>query len=908
MSNSKKTDINFQLITLQKNFKGTLSGRIEKIQHLWNFLQQESVEPLEKLHEIHLQAHSLAGSGGTFGAVAVSKMAKALEEVCKEVIDNVQSFESARSIIQTKLDKLHQVASDWEPNDVPYIAPQVQNQYTQEFNNLIYVVDDDLSLLEELRTTIEGTGYEVQQFTSLSEFQLACDNPNPPGAIIMDMVFSQGSIAGAETIQSLNHKWTNMPPVIFMSVRDDAEARLATVQAGASRYFVKPLDFKKLTQTLDGLTRRMVSTPYRVLIVDDDEDVLNHNTILLRGVGLEVKALSDPMQVLTVMDTFQPELLLLDVYMPVCSGLELASMVRQDDAWSQLPIVFLSAESDRGQQLAAINLGGDDFITKPVDNEHLISAVMARLKRSRWVARLNRELRETLKQSEYQRIALDQHGIVSITDPQGKITSVNDKFCKASGYNRSEIIGMEHRVINSKYHPKEFFEEMWASLQQGQVWHGELCNKSKSGNDYWLDTTIVPFLDDDGVPYQYVEVSNDISEMKNTQVQLQVAKEAAENANRAKSEFLSNMSHELRTPLNAILGFSQLLQIDKQCPLVDMQLQSVIEIEKGGNHLLELINEILDLARIEAGRVDLSIEAIAFKDLQLECEALIDPLLTKYQIEWGNSRGSCEAMVVRADYTRLKQVLLNLLSNACKYNKTGGQVNIECENVDDDRVRIMVSDSGKGIPEEKLKELYKPFNRLGAENSDIEGSGIGLVVTKQLVELMGGTVGVESKVGHGSTFWLELPKDTLQPSKVMTEDETETKVDLAVELESKKNILYIEDNPANLRLVTIILGGLSHINLRSAHEPLLGLDLAEAHQPDLILLDINLPGMDGYQVLQRLQNGAKTKNIPVVAVSANAMQRDINRGMEAGFIDYITKPINVEKFIECINSILSKTS
>ena len=287
---------------------------------------------------------------------------------------------------------------------------------------------------------------------------------------------------------------------------------------------------------------------------------------------------------------------------------------------------------------------------------------------------------------------------------------------------------------------------------------------------------------------------------------------------------------------------------------------------------------------------------------------MISPLLTKYQIEWGNSQGCCEETVVRADYTRLKQVLINLLSNACKYNKPGGQVNIECKNVDDNQIRIMVSDSGKGIPEEKLNELYKPFNRLGAETSDIEGSGIGLVVTKQLVELMGGTVGVESKVGHGSTFWLELPKDTLQPSEIITEAETETTVDQDADLTSKKSILYIEDNPANLRLVSIILGGLSHVNLRSAHEPLLGLELAEAHQPDLILLDINLPGMDGYQVLQRLQNGAKTKDIPVIAVSANAMQRDINKGMEAGFLDYMTKPIDVKKFIECINNVLSQTS
>lgn len=903
MTETKSADVTAQLAALQKSFHEQLPKRLENIQHLLSSVQQE-LESKAALQELHLKVHSLSGSGGTFGAMAISKAAKILENVCKQVINNDRTLGNALPSIQTMFDKLYKVANNWEPSEVPYIAPQVESQYTRGFNKLIYLVDDDVMLSEELRTIIEDIGYEVRQFATLSEFQLACDDPKPPGVIMMDMVFSQGAVAGAETIKNLDHKWTNMPPVIFMSVRNDAEARLASVQAGASRYFVKPLDFNKLTQTLDGLTGRLVISPYRVLIVDDDEEVLKHNATLLRGVGLEVKTLSDPMQVLAVMDIFQPELLLLDVYMPGCSGLELASMVRQDDAWSQLPIVFLSAELDLGRQLAAMNLGGDDFLTKPVDNQHLISAVMARLKRSRWVARLNRDLRETLKQSEYQRIALDQHGIVSITDPQGNITSINDKFCKVSGYNRSEVIGKKHRVINSKFHSKAFFEEMWASIRQGHVWHGEICNETKSGDEYWLDATIVPFLDDDGVPYQYVEVSNDISEIKKTQAQLLITKEGAENANRAKSEFLSSMSHELRTPLNAILGFSQLLRIDKQCPLVDIQLESVNEIEKGGNHLLKLINEVLDLARIEAGRVELSIEAISFEDLKAECEALISPLLTKYQVEWGNSQGSCEATVVRADYTRLKQVLLNLLSNACKYNTPGGQINIECKSVDNDQVRIMVSDNGEGIPEEKLSELYKPFNRLGAEGSDIEGSGIGLVVTKQLVELMGGSVGVESIVGQGSTFWFELPKDTLQPSEIITEDEKAKTVDQTAVLESKKNILYIEDNPANLRLVTMLLGRLSYIHLRSAHEPLLGLELAEAHQPDLILLDINLPGMDGYQVLQRLQDGAKTKDIPVIAVSANAMQRDINKGMEAGFLDYLTKPINVEKFIERINSVL----
>ena len=910
MSETKKADVAAQLAALQKVFSEQLPERMAHIQLLWDSAQHES-EPMAALQELHLKAHSLAGSGGTFGAMVVSKAANALENACKEVIENKQSLDSdATDAIQAAFNKLNKVVIEWGPSDVPYVAPQVPNRYTRKFNNLIYLVDDDEMLSTEICTVIENNGYSVRYFSNLNEFKEFCDQPETvmPGVIIMDMVFSDGGIAGAEVIHELQYQWETMPPVFFMSVRNDSEARLAAVKTGASRYFIKPLNLSKLIQTLDGFTGRLVTSPYRVLIVDDDEEILAHNATLLRGVNIEVVTLSDPMQVLSIIGKFKPELLLLDVYMPVCSGLELASMIRQDDALSQLPIVFLSAESDLGRQLAAMDLGGDEFLTKPINNEHMISVVMARLKRSRWLARLNRELQESLKQSEYQRIALNQHGIVSITDAQGNITSVNDKFCILSGYARSEVLGKEHRIVSSKHHPEDFFKDMWTTIAKGQVWHGEMCNETKAGDEYWIDATIVPFLNDDGVPYQYVEIANDISEIKKTQTQLQVAKEDAENANRAKSEFLSNMSHELRTPLNAILGFSQLLRIDKQAPLFDTQLKSVTEIEKGGNHLLDLINEILDLAKIEAGRIDLSTEAIRFKDLRIECETLMGPLLTKYKVEWGSGQGNCDTIVVRADYMRLKQVLLNLLSNACKYNKPSGYINIECEDVDNNQVRIMVRDSGEGIPQDKLDELYKPFNRLGADGSNIEGTGIGLVVTKQLVELMGGNVGVESEVGRGSTFWFELPKDVLAIEQTNSEIGKETVLtESAAELENEKNILYIEDNPVNLRLVTMLLGRLSHIKLRSAHEPMLGLELAEAHQPDLILLDINLPGMDGFQVLQRLQANVKTKDIPVVAVSANAMQKDIDKGKQAGFVDYLTKPINVDFFYECINQVLAQT-
>ncbi len=265
--------------------------------------------------------------------------------------------------------------------------------------------------------------------------------------------------------------------------------------------------------------------------------------------------------------------------------------------------------------------------------------------------------------------------------------------------------------------------------------------------------------------------------------------------------------------------------------------------------------------------------------------------------------------MVRADYTRLKQVFLNLLSNAVKYNCDNGKINISCNNVDNNQLRINISDTGSGLSTEQQSDLFKAFNRLGLENSELEGTGIGLVITKKILELMGGNIGVSSKLDKGSTFWIELPCDNLS---LTVENEMDKKVNLDQKLtinqELQHTILYIEDNPANLRLVSQLLGRLPNIHLWSAPEPLLGLELAMEHKPDLILLDINLPGMNGFEVLKELQQREETSNTPVIAVSANAMPKDIKKGMNAGFIEYITKPIDLKSLLQAVESVLQNNN
>ncbi|WBS02432.1 ATP-binding protein [Pseudoduganella sp. SL102] len=384
--------------------------------------------------------------------------------------------------------------------------------------------------------------------------------------------------------------------------------------------------------------------------------------------------------------------------------------------------------------------------------------------------------------------------------------------------------------------------------------------------------------------------------------ELAMAMEEAKSANQAKSAFLSSMSHELRTPLNAILGFAQILTSDKLPSTLAQKKEFAQHILKSGRHLLTLINEILDLAKIESGAVALSMEPVALPEMLRECEAMMAPLATERGIRLLFPE-RCTTNVT-ADRTRLKQVLLNLLSNAIKYNREGGAVVIDCAASGPGLLRVSVQDTGMGLRPEQVRMLFQPFNRLGQEAGVEEGSGIGLVVTKRLVELMGGTIGVTSSPGVGSMFWVELK--TTEPVPVpATPVAAAPPPGMAAPARDSVTLLYVEDNPANLKLVQEIIRFRPELRLLSAPDGQLGLELARAHLPDMILLDINLPGMDGFEVLRLLRSDPRTAGIPAIALTANAMPRDVERGIAAGFFRYLIKPINIDEFTEAINSTLS---
>ena len=373
-------------------------------------------------------------------------------------------------------------------------------------------------------------------------------------------------------------------------------------------------------------------------------------------------------------------------------------------------------------------------------------------------------LAEIIRELDFQKLALDIHAIVSITDVRGNITYCNDKFCDISGYTREELIGQNHRILKSSEHSQAFYGNLWKTIANGKVWRGEIKNLKKGGGYYWVDASIIPFLDDKQKPFQYVAIRTDITSRIEAELNAKNETIKADKANQAKSEFLSSMSHELRTPLNAILGFGQMLDLDTKEPLSRNQKESVDQIMEGGQHLLKLINEILDLAKIEAGKVELLIEDINPIKAIDESLTMLSSMAEKRGIRISISAMNKENLLIRADYTRLKQIFLNLISNAIKYNRENGTISIDFKKTTQNRLRIIITDTGKGIPDTKKSQVFKSFNRLGAEGSDIEGTGIGLVICKSFLALMNGNIGFDSEEDQGSSFWFELPIITNQPT------------------------------------------------------------------------------------------------------------------------------------------------
>ena len=443
--------------------------------------------------------------------------------------------------------------------------------------------------------------------------------------------------------------------------------------------------------------------------------------------------------------------------------------------------------------------------------------------------------------------------------------------------------------------------------KRSTVYESEYRVRNKQGEWCWILCRGMMECDDQGRPMTISGTNMDITALKLAEKRVLKAKEEAEKASQAKSEFLSSMSHELRTPLNAILGFAQLLELNEN--LTQEQQSNTREIKAAGKHLLELVGDVLDLAKIEAGHLALNLERVPLSRTLNECVALLKAQIDKRKLNLKVLFDNIDSILIFADPIRLKQVVLNLMGNAIKYNKTEGDIYLKACVTEQNHVRVSVKDTGYGISRERQIELFQPFNRLGAERSGIEGSGIGLVITKQLVEQMQGTIGYSSEPGVGSEFWVEFPvvnsslsKDTMKHRTFNDPRKPELKIT------EHKKILYVEDNPASLKLMQKMLEYFPNLDLTAVGLGVQGLYVARSDIPDLVILDLNLPGISGYEIVDILKQDPRTQHVPVVALSANALASDIEKGKAAGFDHYLTKPLNLNELIDVFNDLLGSST
>ncbi|MDH5179310.1 MAG: response regulator [Gammaproteobacteria bacterium] len=1200
---------------LKRSYFEQLPERVTKLKSIWSNLYSANWQQPD-LETFHREIHSLAGSGETFGFRILSQKARQLEKFFTDSLGKLPPKPEIIDQLQALLNSLEETICNLSPDteSITELLPltiNIQRQdKTDKCNEIIILLNDQLQA--EGLAALFGTRNLNGRIFADADSACRYISETLPQAFIIEVSNNHQQGGTIQIIQTIHQRYPDLP-ILVVSEHDDIATRLAVLRAGTNHFFPTPLNTKLLFDTLHRLATPRAQTPYRVLIIDDDEPLAQFYAETMRMGNIIADIVSQPEQSIDKIQSTLPELILLDIHMEGINGIELAGLIRQYPQFETIPIIFLSTETNIRFQLSAIDQVGD-FIKKPVWPEYLVTTVTSKCRHARKLRETRQSLENTLREYESQKLAMDQHSIVSIADKHGNITYVNHRFCDISGYSEAELIGMNHRIIKSNEHDNDFYTAMWQTISSGNVWHGEIKNRKRNGDCYWVESTIVPFLDESGQPYQYISVRTDISEIKENEIAqknaqrrlseqntalviltnnekllerdrksaleiltevttetlhidrtsiwlfspekdfltcetlydvknckhlipeepiwadslpehidnvineriyvlddstasrhgiqkpdpyydqqgvmavmsaaiyangqcigmicfehlsskrkwwpedtnfattiadyvsllfeqwermhiqqalresefrlkqsqefanigtidleiptmqlywsklvapllgyepgtrasydrfinavdprdrdnliaditeciedgdefnrefrviwpddsirwisgsgnitysedhtplhmlgvlrditsqkkvqdaLILAKENAEQANKAKSEFLSRMSHELRTPMNAILGFAQLLEVGED-KMSEAQLDSVNEILKAGRHLLELINEVLDLSRIEAGKLELHCEQIHFHSLLDECIKLVLPLAREKNIRINNNPDEKQHIHVFADRTRLKQVIVNLLGNAIKYNKPRGSISIDISTEHDRLARISISDTGLGIPKDQQPYIFQAFERAGSDNSGIEGTGIGLVITKHLVELMGGSIGFTSNPEHGSTFWIELPlEQEVADIHIHQKVIRSVKHDANIVFPDQFNILYVEDNPANLKLVNNILGKRKQIALTTATTGEDGLKLALATLPNLILMDINLPGMDGFETFSQIKSYEKLKNTPIIAITAQAMPHDIERYIKHGFNEYLAKPLDLNQLLEVIDGYMS---
>ena len=682
----------------------------------------------------------------------------------------------------------------------------------------------------------------------------------------------------------------------------------------------------------------------RILIVDDSLTVRMDLSDALQAGGFDTVLCADIRSAKEALVQDRADLLILDVLLSDGSGLDFLEELRRSEATSQVPVLLLTTQKEIKSRVQTMDAGAVVYIGKPYDLEEVVIQAQSLTQVNGFGEGAFYAASGPSVLGAKRLLAVDD----SITYLQELASQLREEnyvvILASSGEEALKCLATEpvDGILLDLIMPGLSGQEACKRIKQQAKWRDiplimitahddrdamiECINAgaddyiAKSADFEVLKVRLRAHLrrkhfedENHRIREKLVRSETEATARKHfeqalqeTNVEMQIAKSVAEKANLAKSDFLSGMSHELRSPLNAILGFAQLMGTASPPPS-DSQQESITQILQAGWHLLKLINEILDLAVVESGKVSLSLEPVSLSEVLSECQTMMEaqaqqrgifmtfPLFEQPSYVW-------------ADQTRLKQIVINLLSNAIKYNQISGQVSVDYTVLSADRIRISFKDTGAGLTSENIEQLFQPFNRLGQEAGSVSGTGIGLVVTKQLVELMGGVLGVDSMVNEGSVFWFEL-RSTPAPEFKLKEPEHATPKPAMRPIDApQKILLYIEDNAANMRLVERLIDRRTDIKLLKAVDGSLGIALAKASLPDVILMDINLPGISGIDALKVLREDVTTAHIPVVAISANAMSRDIEVGRQLGFFRYLTKPIVVEEFMSTLDLALRLNS
>lgn len=668
------------------------------------------------------------------------------------------------------------------------------------------------------------------------------------------------------------------------------------------------------------------SSAARILIVDDEQDILDSlkDILELEMDDCIIEVASNVEHARLLAQSNKPDIALLDIKLGQNNGLDLIPEFKSINP--EIGCIMMTAYRDNRYTVKAVRFGANDYLYKPVKPHKLIQAITQLLQHQR----IKREIAEADRR--FHTVFEQATQWLFIIDTEAHLLDVNQTAMDFISKTKESVVG------------KVFWETPWFALsldaqkklKEGMseinaltLFNADLKIIDNENNTHVYSFYMKPVSDEYNNVEQILVECRNVTERKkiekeikdlNQALELRVkertlelgrslellteenkererAQEQAQKSDKAKSDFLSRMSHELRTPLNAIFGFAQLLELDSS-QLNESQVSNVEQIIDASDHLSNIINEILDLTAIEAGKLGLNLEDIVLDDILKECTSLMKPIAGMRQIKQiDNIRG--KGYVVHADFTRLKQVLLNLLTNAVKYNIDNGTVTLDSEIIDKQRLRISITDTGEGLSEGDINKLFTSFERLNIK-FNVEGVGIGLVIAKNLMELMGGTIGVTSTVGKGSRFWIELE---LANKETLSDEETpvnETKQSSS----QNKLVLSVDDNLANLKLIENMLGHATGYDVISIDNAEAGLKIAEEKQPDLILMDINMPVMNGYEFLESLQNNEIISHIPVIAVTGNAAKGDIENGRSAGFKNYITKPFRIKQLVDAVDEIL----